>query len=86
MCECTTRNGVLNPCSYGYQVVCPPMGPYLMTMKEEEERKGVTHGAIRIVRTWWWGIRAISHGQVAVSLCIVPEAHWNLQTHSLSHS
>lgn len=53
MCECTTRNGVLNPCSYGYQVVCPPMGPYLMTMKEEEERKGVTHGAIRIVRTWW---------------------------------
>lgn len=71
MCECTTRNGVLNPCSYGYQVVCPPMGPYLMTMKEEEERKGVTHGAIRIVRTWWWGIRSISHGQVAVSLCIV---------------
>lgn len=33
LCSC----GALNPCNHGYQVVHPPMGAHLMTMKKEEE-------------------------------------------------
>lgn len=39
--ECVNvySQGALNPCNHGYQVVRPPMGPYLMTMRKEKKRE-----------------------------------------------
>lgn len=47
MCAIVYSRGAFSPCNHGYQVVCPPMGPYLMTMKKEKERKQREMGRYR---------------------------------------
>lgn len=40
MCANVYSQGAFSPRNHGNQVVCPPMGPYLMTMKKEKQRWG----------------------------------------------